>query len=108
MTALICISRSRSADALACADHINKELCNDEISGLAEFASYDADSIDLYGLCIIPYSNETHYMNTHTGIVATYDDWWYDNDDDVCVNAVDLGEVVEVTWQQNSNQWVAA
>ena len=40
--------------------------------------------------------NETKYMNLATGSVDTYDGWWYEDEDGVEVNAVDLGEVEEV------------
>ena len=40
--------------------------------------------------------NEKLYMNTATGSVDNYDGWWYENDSGEKVNAVDLGEVVEV------------
>ena len=40
--------------------------------------------------------NETKYMNLETGSVDTYDGWWYEDEDGVEVNAVDLGEVEEV------------
>lgn len=36
------------------------------------------------------------YMNIETGTVGTYDDWFYTNEDGETVNAVDLGEVVEI------------
>ena len=40
--------------------------------------------------------NEKCYMNTATGSVDNYDGWWYVNEKGEKVNAVDLGEVVEV------------
>lgn len=40
--------------------------------------------------------NEKLYMNTSTGSIDSYDGWWYENDSGEKVNAVDLGEVVEV------------
>lgn len=39
---------------------------------------------------------EKTYMNIDTGTVDTYDGWDYENEDGKIVNAVDLGEVVEV------------
>ena len=36
------------------------------------------------------------YMNLETGSTGTYDEWDYENIDGELVNAVDLGEVVEV------------
>lgn len=41
-------------------------------------------------------NHEKLYMNTATGSVDDYDGWWYENDSGEKVNAVDLGEVVEV------------
>ena len=48
-------------------------------------------------------SNEKMYMNIHTGSVDTRDGWNYQNDDLVYVNAVDLGEVVEVVTLDGKN-----
>lgn len=39
---------------------------------------------------------EKLYMNPKTGSTGEYDDWYYTNQDGEEVNAVDLGEVVEV------------
>jgi hypothetical protein len=50
---------------------------------------------------------ETQYMNTDTGSVDTYNGWWYENEDGATVNAVDLGEVVEVVKDANGD-WVEA
>lgn len=36
------------------------------------------------------------YMDVETGNTGEYDDWTYVNEDGDVVNAVDLGEVVEV------------
>ena len=44
------------------------------------------------------------YMNPHTGSVDDYDGWWYKNEQGETVNAVDLGEVVEVTIGEDG-QW---
>lgn len=41
----------------------------------------------------------TMYMNLETGHVDDYDGWWYVNEYGEEVNAVDLGEVVEVNLQ---------
>lgn len=49
---------------------------------------------------------EQIYMNIETGEVGTYDDWHYQDDDLVYVNAVDRGEVVAVTKNDNGD-WVA-
>ena len=40
---------------------------------------------------------EKQYMNIETGSVDDYDGWWYEDENGVEVNAVDRGEVVEVT-----------
>lgn len=48
---------------------------------------------------------ETKYMNVKTGSVDNYDGWFYVSDDGDEVNAVDLGEVVEVVKDKNGN-WV--
>lgn len=40
--------------------------------------------------------DEKVYMKTATGYVDNYDGWWYENEKGEKVNAVDLGEVVEV------------
>ena len=40
--------------------------------------------------------NEKCYKNTATGVVNNYDGWWFVNEKGEKVNAVDLGEVVEV------------
>ena len=45
------------------------------------------------------------YMNIATGSIDTYDGWWYDNENGEKVNAVDLGEVVEVKKNENGD-WV--
>jgi hypothetical protein len=45
------------------------------------------------------------YMHIATGSVDTYDDWNYEQDG-VDVNAVDLGEVVEVVRDSNGD-WIA-
>ena len=39
---------------------------------------------------------EKIYMNTITGAVDKYEDWYYENEEGEQVNAVDLNEVVEV------------
>jgi len=46
------------------------------------------------------------YMNIHTGSVDTRDGWDYENEDGEIVNAVDLGEVVEVV--KIGGYWVEA
>lgn len=45
------------------------------------------------------------YMNIATGSIDTCDGWWYDNENGERVNAVDLGEVVEVK-KNESGDWV--
>lgn len=47
------------------------------------------------------------YMNLYTGEVGKYDDWYYTNEYGWEVNAVDLGEVVEVKLT-SSGDWVEA
>lgn len=46
------------------------------------------------------------YMNVETGSVDTREDWFYQNIDGETVNAVDLGEVVEVV--MGADGWEAA
>ena len=41
-------------------------------------------------------TNAKTYMNTETGSTGTYNEWWYENESGDQVNAVDLGEVVEL------------
>lgn len=43
------------------------------------------------------------YMNSETGSVGVYDDWDYEDESGAKCNAVDLGEVVEVT--KINNEW---
>jgi len=50
---------------------------------------------------------EKMYMNIATGSVDNYEGWWYENEEGKTVNAVDLGEVVEVTKDKNGD-WVEA
>lgn len=47
--------------------------------------------------------DEKYYMNIATGSVDTYDGWWYENENGERVNAVDLGEVVEVTKNEDGD-----
>ena len=44
------------------------------------------------------------YMNEKTGSLDTYECWYYDNEEGITVNAVDLGEVVEV--ERVDGEWV--
>ena len=39
---------------------------------------------------------EKLYMNIFTGEVDVYDQWYYEDEDGNTINAVDLGEVMEV------------
>jgi hypothetical protein len=48
---------------------------------------------------------EKFYMNTKTGSVDTKDGWDYENESGETVNAVDLGEVIEVEKDEEGN-WV--
>lgn len=41
-------------------------------------------------------NTEAMYMSVFSGSVDSYDGWWYENKNGETVNAVDLGEVVEV------------
>lgn len=45
------------------------------------------------------------YMNISTGSTGHYDDWYYDTEDGETVNAVDKGEVVQVYWNENTENW---
>ena len=47
---------------------------------------------------------EKYYMNIETGSVDTYDGWYYKNENGESVNAVDLGEVVEV--EKVDGEWI--
>ena len=47
--------------------------------------------------------SEKLYMNIHTGSVDTRDGWFYENEEGVEVNAVDLEEVVEVEKNENGD-----
>ena len=47
----------------------------------------------------------TYYMNIETGSVDTKEGWNYENESGETVNAVDLGEVVEVEKDKNGN-WI--
>ena len=44
------------------------------------------------------------YMNTATGAIDTYNGWWYQNESGEIVNAVDMGEVVEVV-KDYAGEW---
>lgn len=50
-------------------------------------------------------AQEKQYMNIETGSVDTYEGWEYQTEDGQIVNAVDLGEVVEVEKDENGD-WV--
>ncbi len=45
------------------------------------------------------------YMNIQTGEVDTYESWYYENEEGETVNAVDLGEVVEVI-KNSDGDWI--
>ncbi len=49
----------------------------------------------------------TYYMNTLTGSVDTKDGWDYENESGETVNAVELGEVIEVVKDEHGD-WVEA
>jgi len=48
-----------------------------------------------------------YYMNKETGSVDTKDGWDYENEKGDIVNAVDLGEVVQVE-KDDSGDWIDA
>mgnify|MGYP001566361830 CR=1 FL=1 len=50
-------------------------------------------------------NTEKFYMNVETGSVDTKDGWDYTSESGEIVNAVDLGEVVEVKKDENGN-WI--
>jgi len=50
-------------------------------------------------------TKERMYMNVNTGSVDSYTGWEYENQNGEQVNAVDLNEVVEVSWDKNKEQW---
>ena len=45
------------------------------------------------------------FINTFTGSIGTKEDWDYFNEEGEEVNAVDLGEVVEV-YKDNNGNWI--
>ena len=47
------------------------------------------------------------YMNIETGAVDTLAGWWYENEGGMVVNAVALGEVVEVV-EDGEGDWFQA
>lgn len=53
-------------------------------------------------------TQEKFYMQIHTGSVDTHDGWWYEDEDGLSVNGVDLGEVLEVEWDEEVLDWVEA
>lgn len=59
-------------------------------------------------------ANEKKIYMEATGATGPYEDWWYDELDEDGrytgrkVNAVDLGEVVEVVWHKELKCWVEA
>jgi hypothetical protein len=96
-------------EAIEYAETYNLLLCkyNDPIEGAREtltineamdVARQDPDLI---------YLEIKHYMNLATGSIGDYGGWWYEKDGRL-VNAVDLGEVVEVEFDAEKNTWVAA
>ena len=50
-------------------------------------------------------SRKPLYMNVKTGNVGSYNAWFYINENGESVNAVDLGEVVEVEWNNENGTW---
>ena len=61
-----------------------------------------------YAVTNLTYDNESKqiYMNTDTGSTGSYEDWWYVNEDGKRVNAVDVGGVQEVEWDEKEGYWV--
>lgn len=51
--------------------------------------------------------NKLMYMNLETGIVGEYDEWDYETEYGLPVNAVDRGEVVRVEWDSQTETWIA-
>lgn len=51
--------------------------------------------------------NNFMYMNLQTGSVGHYDDWDYETEYGLLVNAVDRGEVVRVEWDFKTQTWSA-
>ncbi len=54
---------------------------------------------------MITQNNTAMYMNIRTGEVDTYEGWYYKNEAGETVNAVDLGEVVEVI-KNSDGDWI--
>lgn len=50
-------------------------------------------------------TQEQFFMNIQTGSVDTYDGWDYEDEYGNKVNAVDLGEVIEVSWDEENQNW---
>jgi len=50
-----------------------------------------------------PINEKQEYMNIKTGAVDNYNGWWYQSDDSGWHNAVDLGEVVPVLWDETTD-----
>lgn len=46
------------------------------------------------------------YMNATTGEIGPYQDWWYETEDGLTVNAVDRKEVTPVVWSIEGKYWV--
>jgi hypothetical protein len=47
-----------------------------------------------------------YYMHIVTMAIDTYEGWWYENKDGEKVNAVDLGETVEVVKDEKGLYWL--
>ena len=75
---------------------------------MKEFADMTMNEL---GKVIITIKNEiesrkTLFMNVKTGRVGiSYDMWFYTDENGELVNAVDLGEVVEVEWNHETRAW---
>jgi len=67
-------------------------------------------TIKQLGECLTTIKNEiesrdTIFMNEKTGEIDAYDGWYHTDDDGKSVNAVDLGQVVEVEWNHENCEW---
>ncbi|MCK9324572.1 MAG: hypothetical protein M0P69_03660 [Bacteroidales bacterium] len=52
-----------------------------------------------------PLEDDATYMNVKTGSVGQRCEWWYKDENGVSVNAVDRGEVIEVEWNAQEENW---
>lgn len=93
--------------AWSCAKEAGYGVGKTEIEAQLELISEHGAKFDLnqaLDLALKFGNPEKMYMNPETGSVDSYDGWGYEKDG-VAVNAVDLGEVVEVEKDENGD-WV--